>query len=107
MVTARPLNSASLAPTLDTLAEDPGRVADLTLADVAAMLVRCAGTMAVLSVRLAEAAKPAPTLHPPLDLETAAPLLGMVPDTLRRRTHHRSHKHRRAPVLASGASVQR
>lgn len=69
--------------TLEVLAEDPRRVAELAPAECAAMTVRCAALLAVLGVRLQEIATAPTALIPPLDLAAAAPLFGMKPETLR------------------------
>jgi hypothetical protein len=76
-------------PTLEDLANAPARVAELEPGACAAMAVRCAAVLAALGARLNEtAAKPVYALQPPMDLDTAAPLLGMSADTLRRRMKH-------------------
>lgn len=75
----------STVATLDALVADPSRVADLSLAESAALVMKLAGLLAAVGARVAEAAKPAPALQAPLTLDEAGPLLGMQPDTLRRR----------------------
>lgn len=80
-----PLRTHDAQPTLPELVEDPARVRELDLPACTGLVVQLAGLIAALGARQVEAAKPAPELRPPLDVKTAAPLLGMSADTLARR----------------------
>lgn len=73
------------APTLDDLARDPARVHDLAAPACVALVVQLGGLLGALGARIAGALEPAPTLGPPLDVKTAAPLLGLSPGELRRK----------------------
>lgn len=67
------------APALRVVAESPDVLDDLSLVELSAIL-------AAVSARLAErAAKDRAGIAPLLTTEDAAPLLGMNPDTLRKR----------------------
>lgn len=80
-----PLRATTAPPTLDELAAHPARVIEVPPAECVGLLVQCAAIVTVLGARLTETVKPAPALQPPLDVKTAAPLLGLSADVLARK----------------------
>lgn len=81
-MTVTALRPTDAPPTLEQLAAEPARVGELALPECTALVVRVAGLLAVLGTRLVETTRTG--LQPPLDLQAAAVLLGMHPETLRR-----------------------
>jgi hypothetical protein len=84
-MTVTALRPTDDAPSLDALAADPGRVTELALPECTALVMRLTPLLVALGARLVETAKPAPGLEPPLDVKTAAPLLGLSADLLARK----------------------